>query len=58
MRRFYFDPQTRNGDEVSLSDEESHHIVKVLRLSAGEHVELLDGQGAVFRAVIVGTGRR
>ena len=58
MRRFYFDPQTRNGDEVSLSDEESHHIVKVLRLSAGEHVELLDGQGSVYRAVIVGTGRR
>lgn len=58
MRRFYFDPLTRQGDEVSLSSEESHHIVKVLRLSAGEYVELLDGQGTVFRAVIVGTGRR
>lgn len=58
MRRFYFDPETRKGDEVSLSAEESHHIVKVLRLSTGEQVELLDGRGTMFRAVIVGTGRR
>lgn len=58
MRRFYFDPLTRQGEEVVLSEEESHHIVKVLRLSAGERVELLDGQGSVFRAVIVATGRR
>lgn len=58
MRRFYFDPQTRNGDRVFLSEEESHHIAKVLRLPAGSGVELLDGQGTVYRAVISETGRR
>lgn len=58
MRRFYFDPTTRKGDNVFLSEEESHHITKVLRLSAGTGVELLDGQGTVYRAVIGETGRR
>ena len=58
MRRFYFDPGTRRGDEVLLSEEESRHLVKVLRLTAGENVELLDGLGTIYRAVIAGTGRR
>ncbi len=58
MRRFYFDPDARQGDEVLLSEEESRHLVKVLRLTTGESVELLDGLGTVYRAVIAGTGRR
>ena len=58
MRRFYFDPKTRNGECVFLSEEESHHIAKVLRLPAGSEVELLDGQGTVYRAVISEIGRR
>lgn len=58
MRRFYFDPKSRSGDAVFLSEEESHHIAKVLRLPVGSEVELLDGLGTVYRAVIGETGRR
>ncbi len=34
-----------SGDSVLLSEEESKHAVRVLRLSAGDQVELLDGKG-------------
>ena len=58
MRRFFFDPEARTGDRVFLSDEESRHVTKVLRLTAGSSVELLDGLGTVYNGVITGTGRR
>ncbi|MFH0782710.1 MAG: 16S rRNA (uracil(1498)-N(3))-methyltransferase [Pseudomonadota bacterium] len=58
MRRFYFHPQSRRGDTIFLSEEESRHVVKVLRLPVGSEVELLDGQGTVYRASIVATGGR
>jgi 16S rRNA (uracil1498-N3)-methyltransferase len=58
MRRFFFDPQSRKGDTIFLPDEESRHAVKVLRLSAGSGIELLDGQGTVYQATIVTAGRQ
>lgn len=58
MRRFFFDPTLRDGDRVFLSEEESHHIAKVLRLKAGDIIEILDGLGAVFQAVITTVGRQ
>lgn len=57
MRRFFFDPARRRGDRVRLDAVESRHIVKVLRLSAGDPVELLDGSGAVYPATVVSTER-
>lgn len=58
MRRFFFDPNLRNGDNVVLSEDESRHISKVLRLEPGTAIELLDGQGAIYRARIIETGRK
>ncbi len=58
MRRFYFHPESRRGDNIFLPEEESHHIIKVLRLSVGSEIELLDGAGPVYRASIVATGGR
>lgn len=58
MRRFFFDPAARNGDIVFLSDIESRHIAKSLRLHVGSQIELLDGTGARFLAEIIGLGRR
>lgn len=58
MRRFYFYPESRRGDTIFLPEEESHHIIKVLRLSVGSEIELLDGEGSVYRASIVATGGR
>lgn len=57
MRRFFFDPNTRSGDTVTLSKEESRHIAKVLRLEAGAEVELLDGMGTIYSGEIIGLGR-
>ncbi len=58
MRRFFFDPSTRCGDKVLLSAEESRHISKVLRLKVGDSIELLDGLGGMYQAVIVQVGRQ
>ena len=58
MRRFFFDPSLRNGDKVFLSEEESRHITKVLRLKIGDMIELLDGLGAVYQAIISAVGRQ
>ena len=58
MRRFFFDPSSRNGDKVFLSEEESRHVSKVLRLKNGDHLELLDGLGTVYHAVITTLGRQ
>jgi 16S rRNA (uracil1498-N3)-methyltransferase len=56
MRRFFFDPQMRTGDRVTLSHEESYHIVKVLRLQAGVEIEVMDGIGGVFTASVLELG--
>ncbi len=58
MRRFFFDPSLRSGDTVFLSEEESRHIVKVLRLKTGDAIELLDGLGAMYHALISSVGRQ
>lgn len=52
MRRFFFDNSARQGNEVCLSEQESRHIVKVLRLKEGTAVELLDGTGKIYLAKI------
>lgn len=57
MRRFLFDPEMQRGDLVRLTDEESFHISRVLRLLPGAAVELMDGKGGVYTAVIAETGK-
>lgn len=46
--RFFYDPAL--GGE--LPQEEAHHAVRVLRLQAGDEINLMDGQGTFCRAVI------
>jgi 16S rRNA (uracil1498-N3)-methyltransferase len=48
--RFYapdLDPSRR---ELVLSADESHHLVRVLRLTTGDHVAVFDGRGHEFLA--------
>lgn len=40
----FYEPDL-SGESVLLSEEESKHAVRVLRLSAGDQVELLNGKG-------------
>lgn len=42
-----------HGEDCTLDAEESHHCVKVLRLQAGEHIQLTDGKGSLYKAEIV-----
>lgn len=50
MQRFYIPYVIENP--CKLGPEESWHCIKVLRLKAGDHIELTDGQGSLFKAEI------
>jgi len=58
MRRFFIDPETAVGSELFLSELESHHLQRVLRLSAGTLLQLLDGRGRVHDAEVTELGRQ
>lgn len=42
-----------SGDEYTLNLDESKHCVKVLRLQKDEVIQLIDGRGGLFEAVIL-----
>lgn len=45
MSRFYVRPEDIKGDEILVSKEEAHHIVNVMRMSAGDKINAFDGTG-------------
>lgn len=45
MHRFFLPPVQCRGDRLVLEGREAHHGLHVVRLRAGEAVEVLDGQG-------------
>ena len=58
MRRFFIDPETAVDSEFFLSEQESHHLQRVLRLQSGSLLQLLDGRGNVYDAEIVELGKQ
>lgn len=52
LRRFYASPERWAGDRVVLDREETHHLSRVLRLAAGARVEVCDGRGRAFTALV------
>ncbi|NLV30869.1 MAG: 16S rRNA (uracil(1498)-N(3))-methyltransferase [Acidobacteria bacterium] len=44
-RRFYVPPESITGPSAVLPEEQAHHLRDVLRLGAGETVEIFDGTG-------------
>jgi len=62
MRRFYIEiadrPLPAAGAVLTLDAEQSKHLRTVLRLEAGDELELTDGRGRLFTAELVGGGRR
>jgi len=50
LHRFYCDPITR--PTVKMAGPEAHHLASVLRLKAGEKVELFDGAGTLATAAV------
>jgi 16S rRNA (uracil1498-N3)-methyltransferase len=51
-RRFYAPPAAFKEGRVLLDPEETRHLNKVLRLGQGAQVEVYDGQGGNFTAVV------
>lgn len=45
------------GDTLELAGEEAHHAVTVKRVTAGEHLDLLDGQGLRLTVEVLSTGK-
>ncbi len=58
MRRFFFEAGSDTHGVVELTESESRHISRALRLNPGTEVELLDGKGKVYSARLVETGKR
>jgi len=58
MHRFFLRTSAGVGSVVALSESDSHHAGRVLRLGAGEIVEILDGAGRCLRAEVVEVGKR
>jgi 16S rRNA (uracil1498-N3)-methyltransferase len=56
--RFYapnFDPEER---EVTLGTDESHHLIRVVRLRVGDEVSIFDGRGHEFAARVARTASK
>jgi 16S rRNA (uracil1498-N3)-methyltransferase len=58
LPRFYAPALEQGSDTVVLSQDESHHLVHVLRLSRNAPVLVFDGRGAQFFARVAEAGRR
>ncbi|HWN98731.1 MAG TPA: 16S rRNA (uracil(1498)-N(3))-methyltransferase [Blastocatellia bacterium] len=48
-RRFYGPPETMNNARVMLSNDETHHLTRVLRLKPGDDAYVFDGCGREYR---------
>lgn len=58
MNRFFFEPVDNTVSTVTLDQEESHHLVNVLRLPVGMEIELFDGTGNLYVGRIETAGKR
>jgi len=47
--RFFVAPDAIAGEFVQIDEATAHRIARVLRLKQGDHVELCDGSGMVYR---------
>jgi 16S rRNA (uracil1498-N3)-methyltransferase len=48
MHRFYAPNTPSNASDITLTDDEAHHAVQVLRVRKGERVSVLNGKGDEF----------
>jgi 16S rRNA (uracil1498-N3)-methyltransferase len=58
-QRFYFSGHVEPAADapIALSPEESHHLLRVLRLKKGAQVDVFDAAGRGFSAEVVETGQ-
>jgi 16S rRNA (uracil1498-N3)-methyltransferase len=53
ITRVFSHSSLRIGDVVRLSEEEAHHVYKVLRGRVGDKIEVVDGAGRLFVAELL-----
>lgn len=53
VRRFYAPPDAIKDSAGVLDESETHHLRDVLRLSAGDEIQVFDGKGGEFRCKVV-----
>jgi 16S rRNA (uracil1498-N3)-methyltransferase len=53
MNSFYVPKLNALDKEITLSEDESKHACRVLRLKIGDRIELLDGLGGIYQATII-----
>lgn len=54
LRRFFIDRIDPALDHVLLRDQAAHHLESVLRMEAGDEVELRDGAGNAWQGIVAG----
>lgn len=54
--RFFVQPGEVEADVVRLSGEEATHALKVLRLTIGDHIAVLDNHGQEYRVEVTAIG--
>lgn len=54
--RFYIDAELKNS--VSLSGQERHHLIDVMRARIGDEIELVNGKGSLAKAKISAITKR
>lgn len=52
MQRYFIDPHQWNDQEVIITGDDVHHIVKVMRSAEGDEILVSDGKGRVAQARI------
>jgi len=53
MQRFFFDDEKITDNKFTVVGDKHNHIVKVLRMSVGEHAVFCDGQGTDFECELL-----
>jgi len=56
--RFHAPGVHASAARVELPEDEAEHLVRVLRLGAGDEVDVFDGRGGLWRAEVVEAGRK
>lgn len=57
MQKFLINPELINEDTAEILGQDARHILRVLRLSPGNVLDLTDGQGTDYRGTIRDTGK-
>lgn len=50
--RFFFDGPLEQGRSIDLQDSEHHHVSRVMRIAAGEEIEIVNGRGILAFAKV------